>query len=153
MHMGSGGILPQKLDALRLILRPFWDRSWVVVLTWLGVYCIQFFGCPCMHLLTSNFQWGMIPEQQVGWQVVKENTGKRAYSLYDSKILQTTIIYRTFPCFFRWYDSRPFSCHYIVGINSLVWQLVNTLAPFIHWSSMNKHMVHRCSMDSGDSQW
>ena len=32
----------QKWDALRLLLRPFWDRSKAVVATWLAAYCIQF---------------------------------------------------------------------------------------------------------------
>ena len=38
---GSGGISPTKLDALRLLPRPFWDRSRAVVATWLDEYCIQ----------------------------------------------------------------------------------------------------------------
>ena len=32
----------KKLDALRLLLRPFWGRSRAVVATWLTEYCIQF---------------------------------------------------------------------------------------------------------------
>ena len=48
--VGSEGMLPQetfflKFDALRLLLRPFWDRSRIVVATWLADNCI--FGCPC----------------------------------------------------------------------------------------------------------
>ena len=43
---GCGGMLPQeifrKVDALRLLLRPFWDKSRVVVAIWLAEYCIQF---------------------------------------------------------------------------------------------------------------
>ena len=31
----------QKLDALRLLLRPFWGRSRAAVATWLTEYCIQ----------------------------------------------------------------------------------------------------------------
>ena len=41
---GSGGMLPQeiflKLDALRLLLRPFWDRNIAIIATWLAEYCI-----------------------------------------------------------------------------------------------------------------
>ena len=46
----SRGMLPQetffflKFDALRLLLRPFWDRSRIVVATWLAN---NIFGCPC----------------------------------------------------------------------------------------------------------
>jgi len=47
-------MLPQeiflKLDALRLLLRPFWDKSRAVVATWLAEYCIQFLAvhvCIC----------------------------------------------------------------------------------------------------------
>ena len=62
---GGGGVwghAPPKLDALRLLLRPFWDRSRAVVA--LSIHYIArrvlypIFGCPCMHLLsqlTSNF--------------------------------------------------------------------------------------------------
>ena len=72
---GSRGMLPQesflKFDALRLLLRPFWDRSRAVVATWFTEYFIQFFGCPCMHLLSQltsnsttegwqNSRWGDI---------------------------------------------------------------------------------------------
>ena len=43
---GSGGMLPQeifkKLDALRLLLRPFWDRNIAIIATWLAEYCIRF---------------------------------------------------------------------------------------------------------------
>ena len=31
----------EKLDALRLLLRPFWDRSRAVAATWLAECCIQ----------------------------------------------------------------------------------------------------------------
>ena len=50
---GSGGMLPGnffKLDAMRLLLRPFWDRSRAVVAAWLAEYCIQFLAvhiCIC----------------------------------------------------------------------------------------------------------
>ena len=51
---GGGGMLPQeifsKLDALRLLLRPFWDRSRAVVAAWLAEYCFQFLAvhvCIC----------------------------------------------------------------------------------------------------------
>ena len=37
--LGSGGI---KSDALRLLLRPIWDRSKATVATWLAGHCIQF---------------------------------------------------------------------------------------------------------------
>ena len=58
---GSGSMLPQcrKLDDLRLLLRPFLDKSRAVVATctWLAEYIV--FSCPRMHLLsqlTSNIQ-------------------------------------------------------------------------------------------------
>ena len=42
---GSGGMPPQeiilKLDALRLLLRPFWGRSRAIVAAWVAEYCIQ----------------------------------------------------------------------------------------------------------------
>ena len=34
---GSGGMLPQEISTLRLLLRPFWDGSRAVVATWLTV--------------------------------------------------------------------------------------------------------------------
>ena len=40
----------RKLDALRLLLRPFWDRSRAVVATWLAKFCIKFLAvhvCTC----------------------------------------------------------------------------------------------------------
>ena len=42
---GLGACSPMeflKLDALGLLLRPFWDRSKAVVATWLMEHCIQF---------------------------------------------------------------------------------------------------------------
>ena len=49
---GSGGMLPQKKsDALRLLLRPFWNRSRIVVATWLAEYCIKFLMVH-VHLLS-----------------------------------------------------------------------------------------------------
>ena len=33
---------PGKLDVLRLLLRPFWDRNRAIVATWLAEYCMQF---------------------------------------------------------------------------------------------------------------
>ena len=36
---GSGGMLPQ--EVLKLLLRPFWNRSRAAVATWLAEYCIQ----------------------------------------------------------------------------------------------------------------
>ena len=51
---GSGGMLSQKifykLDALRLLLRPFWDRNRAVVAIWIAEYCIRFLAvhvCVC----------------------------------------------------------------------------------------------------------
>ena len=42
---GSGDMLPPgkfyKLDALRLLLGPFWDRSRAVVATWLSRYAFK----------------------------------------------------------------------------------------------------------------
>ena len=35
-------MLPQKLDALRLLLRPFWDRNTAIIATWLAEYCTRF---------------------------------------------------------------------------------------------------------------
>ena len=59
----------QKLDSLRLLLRPFWDRSRAILATWLVEYCIQFLAVHDMHLLTQltsdchdrglqNSRWG-----------------------------------------------------------------------------------------------
>ena len=48
---GLGAYSPRKFDALRLLLRPFWDKSRVVVATWLAGYCIQFLAvliCICL---------------------------------------------------------------------------------------------------------
>ena len=48
-----------KLDALKLLLRPFWDRSRAVVATPVARGALHpIFGCPRMHLLfqlTLNF--------------------------------------------------------------------------------------------------
>ena len=56
---GAGGMLPQKiftkLDTLRLLLGPFWDRSLAIVATWSTEYCIQFLDAiRYMHLLKST---------------------------------------------------------------------------------------------------
>ena len=56
-HAPPGNFL--KLDALRLLLRSFWNRSRAVVATWLAEYCIEFLAlqvCICMlSQLTTNF--------------------------------------------------------------------------------------------------
>ena len=55
-----GHASPGKLDAVRLLLRPFWDRSKAVVAIYIAREVLHpIFDCPCMHLLsqlTSNFQ-------------------------------------------------------------------------------------------------
>ena len=65
---GSGGMLPQetfflKLDALRLLLRPFWDRSRIVVATWLTDNCIL---AVHVHLLSLREKVLRLAEQQAG---------------------------------------------------------------------------------------
>ena len=55
---GFGGMLPQEIlknyvDALRLLLRPFWDRSRAVVATWLAEYCPYVSMCFQKHGMTS----------------------------------------------------------------------------------------------------
>ena len=68
---GSGGMLPQEiLDALRLLLRPFWDRSRALVATWLVEYCIQFLACAFAKPADFGFPRGKVlslrlAEQQV----------------------------------------------------------------------------------------
>ena len=52
---GSGGMLPHKnfeklRDALRLLLRPFRDRSRAVVDMWSAEYYIQFSPLSCMDI-------------------------------------------------------------------------------------------------------
>ena len=47
----------QKWDALRLLLRPFWDRSKAVVATWLTTYCIQFLA---VHVYICWASWHRI---------------------------------------------------------------------------------------------
>ena len=140
---------------LGLLLKPFWNWSWAVVGTWLAVYCIQFLVCPCTHLLrqltdttVGRTAGGVADGEREYWKYVK-----RASSLYDSKILQATIIYCMFPCVFRkmvWFLTAQLPL-YIVGIYSPVGQLLNTQAPFIHWSSMNRHLVHSCNQTCIDS--
>ena len=72
---GSGSMLPQcrKLDALRLLLRPFLDKSRAVVATctWLAEYIV--FDCPCTYAFTkpADFECPRekvvrLAEQQVG---------------------------------------------------------------------------------------
>ena len=64
---GSGGMLPQKKsDALRLLLRPFWNRSRIVVATWLAGYCIKFLTVH-VHLL-SQLSWNFYKRRYYGWQ-------------------------------------------------------------------------------------
>ena len=56
---GSGGMLHQKIfrkiDALRLLPRPFWNRSRIIVATWLADNCIKFLAVH-VHLL-SQLTW------------------------------------------------------------------------------------------------
>ena len=76
---GSGGkLLQEMLEALRLLLRPLWDRS--------STYCILF-GCPCIHLHAkpADFEFPQekvlrLAEQQVGWYHYEDNwwTSSRA---------------------------------------------------------------------------
>ena len=44
-----------KLDALRLLLRPFWDRSRAIVATQSAEYCIQFspVSYPCVDVTSQ----------------------------------------------------------------------------------------------------
>ena len=43
---------PKKFDALRSLLRPFWDSSRAIVATWLAEYCI-IIDCPCSYAITN----------------------------------------------------------------------------------------------------
>ena len=53
---GLGAFL--KSGALRLLLRPFWDKRRAVVATWLSEYCIEFLAAIYVRQLTSNFYEG-----------------------------------------------------------------------------------------------
>ena len=60
-----------KLDALRLLLRSFWDRSRAVVAIWLVEYCIQFLAVTYAFAKPAGFEFPRekvlrLPEQQVG---------------------------------------------------------------------------------------
>ena len=135
---GSGAWSPRKfwkLDALRLLLRLFWDWSRVIVATWLAKYCIQFLAVHiCICYADIEFAW-VIRIKVLQWQI----------SYIFKKML---------------YDSRALSCCLLVGGDRLG-QLVNFREPetvmfscmsfhhssinclcthftFIQWSSMNK---------------
>ena len=56
----------KKLDALILLLRPFWNRSRIVVATWLADNCIKFVAVS-MHLL-SQLTWNFYEERYYGCQ-------------------------------------------------------------------------------------
>ena len=68
---GLGACSPKKLDALRLLLRPFCDRSRAVVAvyaTWLAEYCIQFWLPMYAFAIDVEFQQEKVlrlAEQQV----------------------------------------------------------------------------------------
>ena len=82
---GSGGMLPKQnfryqMLCMRLLLKPFGDRSRAVVAvytTWLTEYCIQFlavyvyaFAKPAdIKFPREKVLW--LTEQQVGWKMVK----------------------------------------------------------------------------------
>ena len=61
----------QKLDALRLLLRPFWDRSRAVVATWPPAILHPIFGCSYYALVKpADFEFPIekvlgLAEQQV----------------------------------------------------------------------------------------
>ena len=60
-------MLPQKKsDALRLLLRPFWNRSRIVVAIWLADNCIKFLAVH-VHLL-SQLTWNFYHRRYYGWQ-------------------------------------------------------------------------------------
>jgi len=70
---GAGGISRRKLDALRLLLRQFWNRSRGVVATWPADYCIQFlnamlyaFAKPAGIKFPRKKVPATVTEQQVG---------------------------------------------------------------------------------------
>ena len=57
----------RNIDALKSLLRPFWDSSRAIVATWLAAILHPIFGCPYMHLLsqmTLNFD----ERRYLGWQ-------------------------------------------------------------------------------------
>ena len=47
----------QKLDVLRLLLRPFWDRNRAIVATWLAEYCIQFWLSTYAFAKPADFEF------------------------------------------------------------------------------------------------
>ena len=69
-HWGSGHAPPEKLDALRLLLRPLWEQKQSrSSYTWFAQYCVQFLAVRAYAFasqLTSNFcdwqncRWGDI---------------------------------------------------------------------------------------------
>ena len=50
--------------ALRLLLRPFWDKSRAVVAVWLAEYCVQVLYRHLPSQVTSNFH----EKRYYGWQ-------------------------------------------------------------------------------------
>ena len=82
-RLGSlGSCSPKKkLDPLRSLLRPFLDRTRIVVATWLVDICIKFLAaCPCaftkladLEFLQKKVLW--LAEQQAG-NITRRTTGE-----------------------------------------------------------------------------
>ena len=106
-----------KLDALRLLPRPFWDRSRAVVATWLAEYCIQFLA---VHVCICYASWLRISKRE-GTKVGRRAGGVTSLErqLVNSQAPEILIAIYLRASFHR------------SGGNSLH-------APVPRWSSMNK---------------
>ena len=109
MHGGLGACSPRKLDALTLLLRPFWDRSRAAVVNWLAKILHQILAKPADNEFPCTRESITVADKQVGCQMVKqyvENTSEQhqTYSMQDVY----WIIYCTFFLVFseRMYDFR-----------------------------------------------
>ena len=97
---GSGGMRPRKLDALRLLLRPFWDQSRAVVATWLVSIASNFWLFTYAFGMPADFEF---PREKV-LKVDRTAGGVTSPKgqLVNSRVPEIAIYLRTHLC------ARPF---------------------------------------------
>ena len=71
---GSGGMLPEEILEIRcseMLLRPFWDRSTAILVTWLGSTASAIFSCMSMYAFTKpvdfKFSRTKVARTAVAW--------------------------------------------------------------------------------------
>ena len=115
----------QKLDALRLLLRPFWDRSRALVATWLAAILHPIFGCPCMHLFISTREGTYLGWQNSRWDDInwKDNSRAPELAIYLRTYLRASF-HRCCVNIVRARSALILHARTRIAVTKLVWTLV-----------------------------